>query len=168
MLAIDERRPVGHDLFDGGPPAGEAGDTGWAGQHQRRDLAGEPLDRSPLPGPHADSKLDLRSIRIGGTAQRAVRGIGAHELGQDLLELEPQVLQPLAKNAVGGARLVVGLRPGIDQGPDRLVAVEVGDGDLEQRSPGAAPDPADPNPVAPRLLQLNGGEVGDAVGRDVA
>ena len=92
---VDQRRPVGHDLLDRRPAAGEPGDAGRAGEHQRRDLAGEALDRRLLPGAHADPELHLGQVGIGRPAEPAVGGVDADELGEDLLELEAQVREPL-------------------------------------------------------------------------
>src|SRR5512135_3060596 len=84
---VHQRGPVCHDLLHLGPAPGEPGHAGRAGQHERGQLAGEPLHRRFLPRPHADPELDLGRVGIGRTREPAVGGVGAHELGQDLLEL---------------------------------------------------------------------------------
>src|SRR4051812_3383828 len=60
---IDERGPVRHYFLHGRTAPGEPGDARRPGQHQRRDLPGEPLHRAALPGADADAKLDFGKIR---------------------------------------------------------------------------------------------------------
>src|SRR5829696_2953911 len=160
---IDQGRPVGYHLFDRGPPAGKAGHAGRAGQHERRDLSSKALDRSALRGPDADPELDLRRIGIRRAAQCAMRGIRAYELGEDLLELQAELLQPSSQNPIGGAGLLVGLRPGIHQRSHRLETIKICDGDLQQRSSSRSPYSAHPHPVATCLLQLDAGEISDSI-----
>src|SRR3954462_14792281 len=79
---IDQRGPVGHNLFDRRSPASKAGDAGRTGEHQRCNLPGEPLDRPSFAGADPDPELYLRRLRIRGTTQIPVGGVGADELGE--------------------------------------------------------------------------------------
>src|SRR5690606_25929014 len=146
---VDERRPVGHHFLYLRAAAGEAGNARRPGEDQRGDLPGEALHRRPVLSADPDPQLHLRCLGIRRPGERSMGGVDPDELGEDLLELEPQVLEPLAENAVGGAGLVVGLGPAVHQGTDRLVAVEVRDRDLELVGAGPAPDAAHPDPVLP-------------------
>src|SRR5688572_22598256 len=60
--AVDERRPVGDDVLDTRPAAGEAGHAGRAGQNEGRDLAREALHRRLLAALDGHAKLDLGQI----------------------------------------------------------------------------------------------------------
>jgi hypothetical protein len=60
-----------------------------------------------------------------------VRRVPADELGADLVERSAHAVEPLAQHAVGHARLLDGVGPGVDQRAHGLVAGAVGDGDLE-------------------------------------
>src|SRR5690349_22124633 len=95
LAPVDQRGPVRHDLLHGRTPARKAGHAGWPGEHERRDLPGEPLDRRPLPRPHAHPELDLGQVGGGRPAQSTVGGIGAHVLGEDLVEAQSEVGQAL-------------------------------------------------------------------------
>ena len=100
---VDERRPVGDDLFDLRASAGEAGDARRTVEHERRELAREALDRRAVFAAHADAELHFRRIvRFAG--QRTVRRRHADELGQDLVELEAEPVESLAQHAVGELR----------------------------------------------------------------
>src|SRR5215213_1644954 len=162
LPAIYQGRPVRYYLLDRGPPTGEARHTRRTGEYQRRDLPGKALHWSLFGSSHADPELDFGCLRIRRTAQGAVRGIRAHELGQDLFELQAEILETSPQYTIGGTGLLVGLRPGIHQRSHCLVAVEIRDGDFQHRGSRRAADAAHPHPIAAGLLQLDAGKVGDA------
>ena len=55
----------------------------------------------------------------------------ADELGEDLVELESEAVEPLAQDAVGELRLVQRVGPGVDERADRLEAGAIRDRHLE-------------------------------------
>ena len=97
-----------------------------------------------------------------------MRGVHPDEFRQDLVVLEAQIGEPPPEHLVGGLGLVVRLGPGVDERADGLVAPEVRDGHLEHRRPWGTADALDPHAVAAGLPQPDGGEIGHAVGCDVA
>jgi hypothetical protein len=74
--------------------------------------------------------LHLGRFRVGLARERAVRGVGADVLGQNLFELQPESLKPRAQNLVGGARLRVRIRPSVDERADGFKARRVADLDF--------------------------------------
>src|SRR6266568_2537487 len=93
--------------------------------------------------------------------------VRSDELRQDGLELETEIGEPLAENLIGGLSFLVGVRPRVDQGSNRLVAVEIPKRHLELVRGGSPPDARDANSVFPVLREPKGGEIGNAVGGDV-
>src|SRR2546426_10816887 len=69
--------------------------------------------------------------------------VRSDELRQDGLELETEIGEPLAENPIGGLGLPVGVRPRVDQGSNRLVAVEIPNRHLELVRGGVPPAPRD-------------------------
>src|SRR5689334_22746543 len=159
LAPIDQRGPVGDDLLDGRPPAGEAGDAWRPGQDQRGDFPSEPLDRSTLAGTDTDPQLDLRQIGRRRPAQASMRGIRTDELRKDLVVYEPEVREPLPEHTIRGPGFVVRLRPCVDERADCFVSPEVGHRHLEHRRPRTAANSAHAHPVAPGRPEPDGGEV---------
>src|SRR5471030_2288564 len=166
FFAGDQGRPVGYDFADRRAAVAETGCAGRAVEHQRDQFAGESVHGLLVRAADADAQLDLGRIGIGWSGG-AVAGVDAEVLGADFVEGQAKVAQALAHHAVGGARLIERLRPGVNQGADGLPAVGVAHGKLQRgRPPGAANAP-DAHTVRTRIFQVNAGEIGDAIGRDV-
>src|SRR3954470_15723723 len=134
----NERGPGGDDLLDARAAAGEARDVRRPGEHERRELLREALDGGLVLAAHADAELDLGEVLRRIARDRSVARVRADELREHLVELQPQPVQPLAKDPVGGERLLVGVRPRIDERADGLVAGRVADRDLVELGLGAA------------------------------
>src|SRR6185437_562555 len=104
LRLVDECRPIGNDLLDLWAAAGESGHTRWTVEHERRDLAREPLHRRSIIAAHADSALHLGGIvRLAG--EPTVGCGGADELAQNVLEAQSKMVETLTKHAVGELRL---------------------------------------------------------------
>ena len=107
---VDQRRPVGDDLLDLRPSAGEAGHARRAVEHERHDLARESLDRRLVFATNADAELHLRRVvRVAG--ETAVRRRRADEFREDRIESEAETVESLAQHAVGELRLRERVRP---------------------------------------------------------
>src|SRR5690606_14387615 len=124
-------------------------------------------DRGPARGTDGDAELDLGQVRRRRTRERAVSGVPTHELGTDLVEAEAQPFEPAPQDSVRGHGLLDGIRPGVDQSTDGLVAGAVGDRDLELVGRWPPLDAVHADAVGADLLEADGGEVGDHVGGDV-
>ena len=79
----------------------------------------------------------------------------ADELGQDVIELETEVVETLAKHAVGELRFRQRVGPRVDERADRLEAGAIGDRHLELVGRRAALDAEHAHAILAGLLELN-------------
>jgi hypothetical protein len=107
----DQSRPVGNDLLGSRPPPGEARDVRRPGEDERRDLLAEAVDRRTVRRAYRDPHLDLGQVGRGLVRGRPVAGVDAHELREDLVELEADPLEARPEDAVGRLRLLIGIGP---------------------------------------------------------
>src|SRR3989454_4218104 len=116
--------------------------------------SGRPVGRAD-----ADPQLHFRQLveRCTGARQRAMGRVRSDELREDGLELETESGEPLAENPIGGLSLLVGVRPRVDQGSNRLVAVEIPNRHLELVRGGSSPLAPDAQPFLSLVLQPDGG-----------
>src|SRR5438477_7569504 len=95
----------------------------------------------------------------------AMACVGAQKLGAYGVETQAQEAETLAQNLIGRASLLVCVGPGVNQGTHRFVSRGVTRRDLVEVRGGTAPDACEANPVRSGLIELDGGEIGDAIGR---
>ena len=144
----NERRPIGRDFFDLGPPAGETRDRRRAGQNQRRNLFRETLYSAFVVSPHAHAQLHLRQILRWRACQGTMRRVRAHKLSQYLVEAKTKSIQSSSQDLVSRLRLVVCIRPGVNERADGFVARRITDRDFEKLSGWSPLDSIDANTVA--------------------
>src|SRR5207248_1614189 len=126
----NQRGPIGHDLFDLGPPAAEACYHGWAVQSQRCDFLGEALHWCSVCRTYTDAKPDFGDIRRWLTGERAMTSIHAYKLAPNSIELQAQPIEALAQDAIRRLGLGISIGPGIRQHADRFESRRVTDGNL--------------------------------------
>src|SRR5690606_1110238 len=115
-----------------------------------------------------DAEHDLVELRLAAHLVVPLRErVEADELGAELVEGQAEVVEALFQDARGGARLLRGVGPAVDEGGRGLPAVGVGGGDLEEFGRRPPRDAVDAHAVGGLLLQPDRREVGHAVGRDV-
>src|SRR5262249_8776035 len=97
---IDQRRPVGNDLLDLRSSGRKAGDGRRTVEHHWNELTRESLDGRFVVAPHADANLHFGGIaRVSD--EWAMCRVRTDKLGQDVIELQPEVDEPLTEHAVG-------------------------------------------------------------------
>src|SRR5438876_8450256 len=163
----NKRRPVSYNLFDLGPAAGETSDSWRAGQNQRRNLFRETLYRAFVISPHPHAQLHLRQIRGWRACQWTMRRARAHKLRQHLIEAKTKSIQSRTQDPVSRLRLVVCIRPGVHKCPDSLVARRIANGNFQRLGCPSAFNSIDANTVAAFVIQMHGGEIRNAIRRNV-
>src|SRR5947208_1605136 len=96
----NKRRPIGRDLFDLWPPAGETRDCRRAGQNQRRNLFRETLYSAFIVSADTQAQLHLRQIRGGRACQATMRRVRTHKLSQYLFEAKAKSIKSSPQDLV--------------------------------------------------------------------
>src|SRR5205085_6765756 len=89
------------------------------------------------------------------------------EVCMDSVEPQAQMVEALAQNTIRGFRLLERIGPAVHQRADRFEARGVADRHLVELRRRPAFYAGEVHTIAGTLLELNGCEVGNAIGRDV-